>query len=87
MLFSAFSVEHFADTVEYSCTGFFEKNRDTVSRELVNVLRESDLNICSKLMALDDESVLDDSSGRDVRSAAKNQVADLSLLENNKILV
>lgn len=72
-------MKHFSDTVEYSCSGFLEKNRDTVSKELVNVLRESDLEICRKLMALDDVSVESDChkslGGRVVISAAKNTVS------------
>lgn len=79
MFFAAFFVKHFSDTVEYSCNGFLEKNRDTVSKELVNVLRESNLEICRKLMALDDENVVSDSSkhlgGRVVVSAAKTLVS------------
>ena len=66
--------------VEYSCPGFLEKNRDTVSKELVNVLRLSDIGIVRKLMSLDD--VAEDSGdanrslgGRVVISAAKAMVS------------
>lgn len=72
-------MKHFSDTVEYSCNGFLEKNRDTVSKELVNVLRESDMDICRTLMTLDDVDDLNDSTkhlgGRVVISAAKNLVS------------
>lgn len=47
---TAFLIKHFSDTVQYECRGFLEKNRDTVSKELVNVIQESDLDFCRKLM-------------------------------------
>lgn len=75
---AAFIVRHFSDTVEYTCNGFLEKNRDTISKELVNVLRQSDLDVCRLLMALDDKvdakqkrTALD---GRVVISASKQLV-------------
>lgn len=49
---AAFIIKHFSDTVKYTSNGFLEKNRDTISKELVNVLRDSDLSICRKLMSL-----------------------------------
>lgn len=52
---SAFLVKHFSDTVQYECHGFTEKNRDTVSKELVSVLQESDMDFCRKLILLDDK--------------------------------
>lgn len=80
-MLAAFLVKHFSDTVEYSCNGFLEKNRDTVSKELVNVLRESDLEICRKLMALEDIPSDNDTNkilgGRVVISAAKTVVSIL----------
>lgn len=54
-------IKHFSDTVEYQANGFLEKNRDTISKELVNVMRESNLSICRKLMSLDEHS---DRSGK-----------------------
>lgn len=51
---SAFLVRHFSDTVQYEAFGFLEKNRDTVSKELVNVLVESEMPLCRKLMIMDD---------------------------------
>lgn len=77
---AAFFVKHFSDTVEYEAHSFLEKNRDTVSKELVNVLRESEMDFLRKLMELDDS---DDSkqnksntslSGRLVISASKSLV-------------
>lgn len=56
LLFAAFIIKHFSDTVEYSINGFLEKNRDTISKELVAVLKDSDLPICRKLMTLGDKS-------------------------------
>lgn len=50
----AFFVKHFSDTVEYDSFSFLEKNRDTVSKELVNCLRESEMDFLRKLMELDD---------------------------------
>uniref|UniRef100_A0A671WT56 Methyl-CpG binding domain protein 3b n=1 Tax=Sparus aurata TaxID=8175 RepID=A0A671WT56_SPAAU len=40
---SAFIVLHFADTVQYECDGFLDKNRDTVFEELINILKASQL--------------------------------------------
>nr|XP_020514595.1 unconventional myosin-Vc isoform X3 [Labrus bergylta] len=37
----AFTIQHFADKVEYQCRGFLEKNRDTLYEELVDILRAS----------------------------------------------
>lgn len=77
---AAFFVKHFSDTVEYEAFSFLEKNRDTVSKELVNVLRESEMDFLRKLMELDDG---DDGkqnksntslSGRVVISASKSLV-------------
>ncbi len=77
---SAFFVKHFSDTVEYDAFSFLEKNRDTVSKELVNCLRESEMDFLRKLMELDD---CDDGkpnksntllSGRVVISASKSLV-------------
>lgn len=77
----AFFVKHFSDTVQYDSFSFLEKNRDTVSKELVKVLRESDMDFLRKLMELDD---FDDSKqnktnsplgGRVVISASKSLVS------------
>ncbi|XP_039433322.1 unconventional myosin-Va isoform X2 [Culex pipiens pallens] len=53
---SAFLIKHFSDTVQYESQGFLEKNRDTVSKELVNVLRMSEMKLCHKLMTAQDET-------------------------------
>uniref|UniRef100_A0A4W5QBV4 Methyl-CpG binding domain protein 3b n=1 Tax=Hucho hucho TaxID=62062 RepID=A0A4W5QBV4_9TELE len=38
---TAFIILHFADTVQYECDGFLDKNRDTVFEEPINILRAS----------------------------------------------
>lgn len=52
---SAFLVKHFSDTVQYECSGFLEKNRDTISKELVNVMLQSDMDFCRHLILLDEK--------------------------------
>ncbi|XP_068578524.1 unconventional myosin-Vc isoform X2 [Cebidichthys violaceus] len=37
----AFVIQHFADKVEYQCTGFLEKNRDALYEELIDIMRVS----------------------------------------------
>ncbi|CAG5864870.1 unnamed protein product [Menidia menidia] len=46
---SAFIVLHFADTVQYECGGFLDKNRDTVFEELINILRASQSELVAEL--------------------------------------
>uniref|UniRef100_A0A8C5N7T7 Unconventional myosin-Vb-like n=1 Tax=Gouania willdenowi TaxID=441366 RepID=A0A8C5N7T7_GOUWI len=46
---SAFIVLHFADTVQYECEGFLDKNRDTVFEELINILKASQSELVSEL--------------------------------------
>lgn len=74
---NGFLIKHFSDTVEYTAHGFLEKNRDTVSKELVGVLRESAMGFCRKLVNLEEE-ILKESLSKDnlrvVVSAAKVQV-------------
>ncbi|XP_055305869.1 unconventional myosin-Vb isoform X2 [Sitodiplosis mosellana] len=53
---ASFVIKHFSDTVQYQSTGFLEKNRDTISKELVNVMRESNLPICRTLIALEERT-------------------------------
>ena len=38
---TSFLISHFADKVAYECSGFLEKNRDTVSEEHINILKSS----------------------------------------------
>ncbi|KAM4548595.1 unconventional myosin-Va [Odontesthes bonariensis] len=46
---SAFIVLHFADTVQYECVGFLDKNRDTVFEELINILKASQSELVAEL--------------------------------------
>ncbi|KAI1295065.1 Myosin type-2 heavy chain 1 [Mortierella claussenii] len=39
---SAFTISHYAHDVTYECEGFLEKNRDTLSDELLNLIKNSD---------------------------------------------
>lgn len=65
--------------------GFLEKNRDTVSKELVNVLQESLMPLCVKLMELEDVETSKEVGarssqtlgGRVVISASKSLVRNL----------
>lgn len=46
---SAFIVDHFADSVQYECEGFLDKNRDTVFEELINILKASQSELVAEL--------------------------------------
>ncbi|KAG7513176.1 unconventional myosin-Vb-like [Solea senegalensis] len=46
---TAFIILHFADTVQYECDGFLDKNRDTVFEELVNILKASQSELVAEL--------------------------------------
>ena len=50
-----FGVNHFAGEVMYTVDGFLEKNKDTLSSILVNLLKKSTLNVISTMAALGDE--------------------------------
>ncbi|KAM7342647.1 dilute class unconventional myosin isoform 2-T2 [Cochliomyia hominivorax] len=78
---TSFFIKHFSDTVEYDVNGFLEKNRDTVSKELVNVMRQSKMSLCKQLMEMEEVDTLSADAakthtlgGRVVISAAKKQV-------------
>lgn len=78
----AFLVKHFSDTVQYECRGFLEKNRDTVSKELVSVIEDSDMDFCRHVIALDEKDHSDEPKKphNDVKvviSASKAQVRSL----------
>ncbi|KAJ6664118.1 hypothetical protein lerEdw1_008333 [Lerista edwardsae] len=44
---SSFTIQHFADKVEYKSEGFLEKNRDTVYEVLIDILKNSKFQLCS----------------------------------------
>ncbi|XP_066551271.1 unconventional myosin-Va [Amia ocellicauda] len=46
---TAFIVVHFADTVQYECEGFLDKNRDTVFEEPINILKASQSELVAEL--------------------------------------
>ncbi|XP_034560457.1 unconventional myosin-Vb [Notolabrus celidotus] len=46
---SAFIILHFADTVQYECDSFLDKNRDTVFEELINILKASQSELVAEL--------------------------------------
>lgn len=70
-----------------------EKNRDTVSKELVNVLRESNMILCKTLMELEDVEIVKDTksttslSGRVVVSASKTLVSNIKKIQKFAILL
>lgn len=68
---SAFLVKHFSDTVQYEARGFVEKNRDTVSKELVSVIQQSDMEFCRQLILLDEK---DHSLGENESPVAKSGI-------------
>jgi len=45
-------VKHFADNVEYECSGFLDKNRDTVMEEQIQILKASDNDLVSKTVLI-----------------------------------
>ena len=55
---TAFIIVHFADRVEYQCSGFVEKNRDTVLEEQVQILRSCSSNVIERQLILDEESIV-----------------------------
>ncbi|XP_058870908.1 unconventional myosin-Vb-like [Acipenser ruthenus] len=46
---TAFIILHFADTVQYECDGFLDKNRDTVFEEPINILKASKSELVAEL--------------------------------------
>ncbi|XP_014092302.2 unconventional myosin-Va isoform X1 [Bactrocera oleae] len=78
---TSFYIKHFSDTVEYDVYGFLEKNRDTVSKELVNVIRQSQMSLCKQLMDMEeidtlcaDAAKVTTLGGRVVISASRQQL-------------
>lgn len=54
---ASFKIVHFADTVEYQCNGFVEKNRDTVSDDLLDLLRASEVDTICEIFAKSKEEL------------------------------
>lgn len=81
---SAFLVKHFSDTVQYECQGFLEKNRDTVSKELVGVIQESDMSFCRHLILLDEK---EDKNKEKEKSATSPKSGIKVVLSASKVLV
>ncbi|KAL2089906.1 hypothetical protein ACEWY4_014594 [Coilia grayii] len=50
---TAFIILHFADTVQYECDGFLDKNRDTVFEEPINIMRASQSELVAELFQQD----------------------------------
>ncbi|XP_050073339.1 unconventional myosin-Va isoform X4 [Anopheles maculipalpis] len=73
---SAFLIKHFSDTVQYESRGFLEKNRDTVSRELVSVLKASGMRLCQRLMLAQEEGHSE--------ADAKSQAAGVKIMSSEK---
>merc|ERR1719398_548486 len=48
-----FGIKHFAGQVFYDSVGFLEKNRDTFSNDLLNVIMESENDFLVGLFAMD----------------------------------
>ena len=45
-----FVIEHYAGPVTYDCSGFLDKNRDTISVDLVHALEASSAAVCKSLL-------------------------------------
>ncbi|GBP09985.1 Unconventional myosin-Vb [Eumeta japonica] len=72
--------------MEYDVNGFLEKNRDAVSKELVNVIRQSKMSLCKQLMDMPEIDTLSADAikthtlgGRLIISAAKKQPNEAKL--------
>ncbi|XP_076135384.1 unconventional myosin-Vb [Alosa pseudoharengus] len=50
---TAFIILHFADTVQYECDGFLDKNRDTVFEEPINIMKASQSELVAELFQQD----------------------------------
>ena len=77
---SAFIVKHFADDVEYECTGFLDKNRDTVLEEQLNILKASKNDLLSDLFLETKETPA--AASKQGKSAAKS--GTISKKQNKK---
>lgn len=78
-----FGVNHFAGEVMYTVDGFLEKNKDTLSSILVNLLKKSTLNVVSTMVVIGDEDAGGSSSGPGRKSevnSRKSQRAEKATL-------
>ncbi|CAE7824712.1 myoI, partial [Symbiodinium microadriaticum] len=65
-----FGVRHFAGDVMYTVDGFLEKNKDTLSAILINMLKNSSVQVISAMAGLGDG---DDNGGSPNMSARKSE--------------
>lgn len=72
---TAFIVHHFADDVEYEVTGFVEKNRDTVNKEHLAILKASEYEIVGDLFTENEAHLMPRkrSTSRAGKNAAKSK--------------
>ncbi|EFA06975.2 unconventional myosin-Va [Tribolium castaneum] len=54
---SAFTINHFADKVQYESNGFLEKNRDTVIEEQISVVKRSKNDLVRRLFGDDSQKL------------------------------
>ncbi|KAM9385365.1 unconventional myosin-Va [Pholidichthys leucotaenia] len=68
---TAFIVLHFADTVQYECHSFLDKNRDTVFEELINIMKASQSELVAELFQQTPVSPVASGSIRSGKRAAR----------------
>lgn len=73
---AAFVIDHFADLVQYECTGFLVKNRDTVMEEHINILKASQYELVADMFQDEDEKK---QSSRPVPAARTSIVTQKSM--------
>ncbi|XP_029952610.1 unconventional myosin-Vc isoform X2 [Salarias fasciatus] len=64
----AFVIQHFADKVEYQCTGFLEKNRDALYEELIETMRVSQFSFLANFFQEEEQNPVNSKSVK-VRAA------------------
>lgn len=69
---SAFTINHFADKVQYESNGFLEKNRDTVVEEQIGVIKNSNSKLVRKLFN-EDHSKLSVGTGTKLKVVSAKQ--------------
>ncbi|CAN9499417.1 unnamed protein product [Ophioblennius macclurei] len=58
----AFVIQHFADKVEYQCSGFLEKNRDALYEELLDTMRVSKFSFLANFFQEDEQNTANNKS-------------------------